>query len=418
MAGFNNDVRFYVIKGGYVYYSYHTHEGEAAGSTGVKTKTTIEGLDKTDRATLELIKKSVDEYAGGCKRVREKTTIEDVKSLIAEVLNKKPRKQGLTVGDVVDRFIEGAEATPPKILTENGMVYSFNSVESVRKLQSILKLPGFTIGSTDIARLTPDCFYKFKTQMIGHVSVRTKRGLSKNTVANYYNYLLTVIKATHRHKLHKTDIDKLGIKTEGSEEVEYPIYYSVEELKVLMSFEGLTDTEKDVRDTFIVGCFTGLRMSDAEEIDFTLAIKNDTIHVQPQKTSRQKAGKMVAIPMHPYVHEILKRRGYKLRSVGTSYFDRIIKRVCKKAGFKELCLFSRTVSGRPFTEYREKYKLTGSHTMRRSFATNAQLLGVPPWAVKKIGGWKSDNSFMKYLRMAQNEANKAATDSDFYKLGR
>lgn len=92
-----------------------------------------------------------------------------------------------------------------------------------------------------------------------------------------------------------------------------------------------------------------------------------------------------------------------------------VKEICRRAGFVEPVLFSRTHGGKLLKEYRQKWELTTSHTMRRSFATNALKMGVPEWAVMAIGGWKSESAFKKYKRMSETDAYDAAVSSDFYK---
>jgi integrase len=45
----------------------------------------------------------------------------------------------------------------------------------------------------------------------------------------------------------------------------------------------------------------------------------------------------------------------------------------------------------------------GSHTARRSFATNLYLQGYPAIEIMKITGHKTESSFLKYIKV-----NKAA----------
>ncbi len=55
----------------------------------------------------------------------------------------------------------------------------------------------------------------------------------------------------------------------------------------------------------------------------------------------------------------------------------------------------------------EKNELITVHTARRSFATNAYLQNVPTISIMKITGHKTEKSFLKYIKISQEDnANK------------
>jgi integrase len=55
----------------------------------------------------------------------------------------------------------------------------------------------------------------------------------------------------------------------------------------------------------------------------------------------------------------------------------------------------------------KKYELITSHVARRSFATNLYLVDVPSITIMKITGHKTEKSFLRYIRITQEEnANK------------
>lgn len=130
--------------------------------------------------------------------------------------------------------------------------------------------------------------------------------------------------------------------------------------------------------------------------DFIKAVAGDEITIKLQKKKNQ-----VKIPLHPIAKDILEKYGYVLPKFSNRAINRIIKDVCKDAGFKERVLFTRTHGGQLVRDYKEKWELTTSHTMRRSFATNALKSGLKEWVIMAIGGWKSEASFKKYKRKSE-----------------
>ncbi|HDZ40887.1 MAG TPA: hypothetical protein ENH59_04320 [Bacteroidetes bacterium] len=55
----------------------------------------------------------------------------------------------------------------------------------------------------------------------------------------------------------------------------------------------------------------------------------------------------------------------------------------------------------------KKHELITVHTARRSFATNMYMADVPTISIMKITGHRTEKSFLKYIRISQEDnANK------------
>ncbi|MCL2329156.1 MAG: tyrosine-type recombinase/integrase [Bacteroidetes bacterium] len=51
----------------------------------------------------------------------------------------------------------------------------------------------------------------------------------------------------------------------------------------------------------------------------------------------------------------------------------------------------------------EKWQQVSSHTGRRSFCTNMYKRGLPTLMIMSISGHKTEKSFLKYIKVKQNE---------------
>ena len=51
----------------------------------------------------------------------------------------------------------------------------------------------------------------------------------------------------------------------------------------------------------------------------------------------------------------------------------------------------------------QKWELLSSHTGRRSFATNEYLAGTPSITIKAITGHKTEEAFLRYIKLTPNE---------------
>lgn len=57
--------------------------------------------------------------------------------------------------------------------------------------------------------------------------------------------------------------------------------------------------------------------------------------------------------------------------------------------------------------YREpKYRFIMNHTGRRSFATNQFLRGIPTLTIMAITGHRTEDNFMKYIKVSREEHAK------------
>ena len=91
-----------------------------------------------------------------------------------------------------------------------------------------------------------------------------------------------------------------------------------------------------------------------------------------------------------------------------------LKEICEAAGLDSPTKIGITRGGKLSHEINKKFELVCTHTARRSFATNAFLMDIPTISIMKITGHRTEKSFMKYIRISQEEnANKLLTHPFF-----
>lgn len=178
-------------------------------------------------------------------------------------------------------------------------------------------------------------------------------------------------------------------------------YLNEKEIDELFNLD-LLDNEKleNVRDLFIIGLWTGLRISDLKRISEFQFSKNTIIIDGTEKT-----GSNVEIPIHPQIQKILKRRNNKLpRTISDQKFNKYVKELCFEAGFSEKILgnLKDPETNRKEKGYYSKYKLISSHTCRRSFATN-HYGKIDNKTIMAITTHKSLSQFLSYVKTTQKE---------------
>ena len=119
---------------------------------------------------------------------------------------------------------------------------------------------------------------------------------AQNTIANKIKNLKVFLNEATERGINKNQEFKSRKFKKVTEETD-KIYLNKEELEKIYKLDLSDNPLYDkVRDTFILGCFTGLRFSDFAFINKENIIDNNKIRVKISKTSET-----VVIPVHPFV---------------------------------------------------------------------------------------------------------------------
>lgn len=221
----------------------------------------------------------------------------------------------------------------------------------------------------------------------GIMNEATERGLNKN-----YDF------KSRRFKKVTEEIDK--------------IYLNTTELNKIYSVDLTNKARLErVRDLFILGCYTGMRFSDFIQLKKENIIDGNKIKIRTQKTNE-----MVVIPVHPYVKEILdKYDGNIPTPLSNQKMNDYLKEIGELAEINDMIMHSITRGGKLERTTTEKYNLICTHTARRSFATNLYLADVPAITIMKITGHRTDKSFLRYIRITQEENANKLLNHPFFK---
>ncbi|MFZ6010161.1 MAG: phage integrase SAM-like domain-containing protein [Bacteroidota bacterium] len=182
------------------------------------------------------------------------------------------------------------------------------------------------------------------------------------------------------------------------------IYLNEIDIKKLLSAE-LTPAKAQLRDIFIMGCYTGQRHSDWHQIRKENIIKENGREIL--KVSQQKGKKIIHVPVHPIVKAILNKYGDNPPVVITNQkFNEALKDIGEAAKLGRISIAGKLV---------EKSSELSTHTARRSFATNAYLSrSMQVYEIMNCTGHKSESSFLKYLKLNGMDYAKLAAESKFF----
>jgi len=223
----------------------------------------------------------------------------------------------------------------------------------------------------------------------------------KDISDNYFSKIVAVLKnflnwSTEREYTNNTAYRKFYY-AEKEKEI---IFLTVAELFHLANFDFKIERLAKARDIYCFGCFTGLRISDINQLRHE-QITDNTIIKKIQKTKQ-----LERIPLNKFALEILSK--YKdnpiksLPKLSTQKLNKYIKDCCKEAGIDGPVSFIDYRAGKANEVTKPKYQLITSHTARKTFVTNSLILGMNVKAIKDITGHRKDSTFNKYLKIVED----------------
>ena len=199
------------------------------------------------------------------------------------------------------------------------------------------------------------------------------------------------------------------------------IYLNNDELQALyeMPLDGL---EAQVRDLFLVGCYTCQRYSDYS----ALSANNFTTTSRGTKVVRfiQKKTNTPVVPiMNDNLLRIAERYNFKIPSITDVILNRYIKDILKRLSetvpsllnteVTKLTMRERNMEERGDVEFmrnedgeviKYRYDLVTSHTARRSGITNLYLTDLFDIVqMMSISGHKDQRIFLEYIKLSSDE---------------
>lgn len=317
----------------------------------------------------------------------------------------KPRTQKMYLVPFIERFITECK-NGQRTQKSNGKRYSngtINAYELVKKdLEHFEEINKVVLRFNEI-NLT---FYnEFKKSL-------NDRGLQINTIGTRIKNLKVILKTAYNEGLTNNDIFRHPDFVKITEEVQNIYLSEIEISKIYeLDLSNYPPLER-VRDMFIISCYTALRYSDIVKLNHTNFINDGNII----DIKTQKGGQNIQIPTHWRVKEIFnKYNGDLPRVVQNDLFNRYLKDIGQMANINERINVSKTKGGLRIDTTKPKHELITAHTGRRSAATNMYLIGIDTISIMKITGHRTESSFMKYIKVSNEENARKISSHPYFK---
>lgn len=288
-------------------------------------------------------------------------------------------------------------------LEERKTELNHRTIQKIKVVQNkLIKLQ----KETRKAYLIKDINTNFKNEFF---KWNEKKGYSENTILNNLKEIKGV--CFHARKKGLTLSNEISeIKVVQKKAIS--VYLTFEEIDKIIQKELKIEILKDARDWLVISCFTGQRVSDF--LRFTKEMIREQGGTKLIEFTQKKTGKIMTLPLHPKVIEILNKRDGEFPAKMTEpIYNKEIKSVCKKVGFKEMVFGGKidTETNRKVMKLYPKHELITSHIGRRSFATN-HYGKIPTPLLMGATGHATETMFLVYI--GKSDAEKALQLSEWF----
>ncbi len=208
-------------------------------------------------------------------------------------------------------------------------------------------------------------------------------------------------------KFDRSEISEVKIRTikPGERNI---IHLTSDELSALEAVDvSFSIEQQKAKDMFLLGCYTGLRVSDLKRIN-PHRINNDSIELTLQKNRT-----VVSIPLLSHTKQILERYDYHAPRIPEQHVNEHIKPVCEKAGITTKIFFKSKRKGQLIETLHPKYKLITTHSAGKTFISLAgQRWNLTPTDIAAIVGKDIKTILGYYLKPDAQLAKQKMIEAD------
>lgn len=220
-------------------------------------------------------------------------------------------------------------------------------------------------------------FYEIDKQLIEDIKLFLKavKKNEENTIAtffkNFKKYLNVAVARGIKININSIEIKRPNFKTHRT-------FLMPEEINKMYNYwksDFINETHKNVCARFLFSCFTGLRISDIQELKEENILSDFLVFIA------QKTGKLQRIQLNQSAQQFINPKTIFDGSYSPEYINRVLKDICKICGIR---------------------KRISYHVSRHTFATNFLISGGNVTVLQKLLGHSKIEDTMIYVHIAES----------------
>ncbi|WP_370407592.1 tyrosine-type recombinase/integrase [Tenacibaculum dicentrarchi] len=328
---------------------------------------------------------------------------QNLKNDITEFFGRKTKKVVDTFYSQAEQFIEDSQrrTIKEKPISKSTILLYKRTIKTLKEFEGCNQYP------ISFESITMDFYYNF-------IAFLKDKNFSPNTIGNYIKVLKVFLNDATEKGINRnlTYNNKNFIKPTGES---FQIYLNEEELSSMINLDLSNDKKLDnARDLFIIGAYTGLRVSDFKNLSKdNIEVRNgyQLLNLIVSKTNRP-----ISIPIHPKVADIItKNSGNFPKKMSDQHINKSLKEIGKLADINTKISYNTNKGGNAIKETKYKYEMITNHTGRRSFCTNAYINNMPTIDIMAISGHTTEKVFLTYIKIGAKERALKIADNNFFK---
>lgn len=220
---------------------------------------------------------------------------------------------------------------------------------------------------------------------------------TQNTVINTLKVIKNLLHRAYDNEMTDNNYFQ-KVQTILSSDASEQVYLQENEIRKLANMKLTLQHEKNIRDMFVIACYTALRISDIKKLNEAI-ITDRTISLYQTKTKDQ-----VEIPILKEIAELVdyyKENGFP--SINICKANETVKDLARRCGICDNIHFKEHRGGTALIRTLPKWKMVSFHTARRSCITNLYKRGYPPNYIMTLSGHRSLQAFQRYMRASSKE---------------
>lgn len=370
----------------------------------IRAVSTIKNREEVNNKLLEIKSDFLKAVSRLSKSDQQKKTV--LKTIYNNVIGreKKDNITNINFFKYCENFINSHKSNNTAKITKLSDVTIRSYKQTINKLK---KFNTSTSYSLDFEKFDIEFYHSF-------IDFLEKSNYSTNTIGKHIKNTIALLNRATEDGVNKNlkykhrDFKRISEKTTS-------IYLSKNEIDTIYDLDlSNTPNWERARDIFIIGYYTGQRVSDYNGLtkkNIKTFNGKEVFEIHQKKTN-----KTVYIPIHKKIKAIMNKSysGGLPEKMSDQKINKFIKKVCQKAKINEKIITKITLGGKIIEKSVPKYDLVGTHTARRSFCSNAYLSKMPVIDIMTLSGHVTEKEFYNYIKVTPQERAVKIADSPFF----
>lgn len=268
---------------------------------------------------------------------------------------------------------------------------------ALKRLESYCQLQKLSIKSFD--DFDKNFFAGFSNFLytIPYQKGSRRRLYTQNTIINTLKVIKNLLHRIYDNELTDNNYFQ-KVQTVLSSDTSEQVYLQEKEIRKLANLKLSLAHERNIRDMFVIACYTALRISDIQRLN-EASIRDGVISLYQTKTKE-----LVEIPILKEIAPLVEHyHTHGFPSINLCKANETIKELARRSGLSQNISYKEQRGGVTNICTKPKWEMISFHTARRSCITNLYKRGYPVNYIMTLSGHRSVQAFQRYMRATSKE---------------